>query len=636
MIRDADLLSVQEARELVEKAWEASRKFAVYSQDRVDAVIDAMAQAATRAAEVLAREAVEETGYGVVADKVEKNLLCSRDLYARIRPMKTVGVLREDREARIVEVAVPVGVVAAVLPTTNPTSTAIYKTLIALKARNAIVLSPHPNAVRCTCHTAQVLSEAALAAGAPEHVVGCLTRPSAAGTQELMKHRRTAAILSTGGPGIVRAAYSSGKPAFGVGPGNVPALIERSADVPKAVADVVRGTTFDNGTLCSSEQALVAEDAVREQVMAELARQHAYILNETESEKLGRVLVTPNWTVNPKCVGKPAVTVAGLAGIAVPPETRVLIAPLKGVGKEHPLSAEKLSPVLALYFVKDFDEGCQVCESILRFGGLGHTCVIHSRDDARIREYGFRMPAFRVVVNSPAPHGSVGYSTGLFPSMTLGCGALGGNITGDNITPLHLINTKRIAWELRPVTEQQPRRMPPAAAVSARAAAATAVGAPAAAGASSRPSPPAAPASGAPVTIDRDTIARVVERFLATRGAPSAPPATASVNAGPAGPRAAGASAPPPEGENTQPAGGQSKSADQSCGAAPPASDPASGSSPKVVDFVCENDVRMAVSRNQKIHIGPRTIITPSARELAADKAVLVMISGPSAPGGPG
>ncbi len=619
MVRDTDLVSIQEARDLVEKAYEASRQFLGYSQERVDAILDAMAQAATRAAEELARLAVEETGYGNVADKIEKNLLCSRDLYRAIRPMKTIGILREHPETRLIEAAVPVGVVAAVLPTTNPTSTAIYKILISLKGANTIVLSPHPNAIRCICQTADLMYQAARQAGAPENVIGCFRHPTMAGTQEMMKHRRTGVILSTGGAGVVRAAYSSGKPAFGVGPGNVPAFIERSADVRKAVADIVRGKCFDHGTICSSEQALVAEESLREQALAELRAHHAYLLSETAIEALGKVLVTPQWTVNPKCAGKPATAVAQMAGLWVPPETRLLVAPLSGVGREHPLSAEKLSPVLALYFVKDFEEGCRVCESLLRFGGMGHTVAIHSRDDRLVREFGLRMPAFRVVVNSPATHGSVGYSTGLFPSMTLGCGALGGNSTGDNISPLHLINIKRIAYEIRPVIERQPYRLQPSAVSTSAPAAAPAPGpvsVPAAAAA------PAMPASGT-LSLDRQTIARVVERFLASKGVAPGRASSASESAAGTAPMAGAAS---PARASSQPA-----AANPPAGTTPSArSAAASSEGPtaaplKVIDFVCESDVRVALTRNEKILIGPRTIVTPSARDLAADKDVLIM-----------
>jgi acetaldehyde dehydrogenase (acetylating) len=551
VLRDDDLVSLQEARDLVEKAWQASRQFLTYSQEQVDAIIDAMAQAATAAAQELAREAVAETGYGVEADKVQKNLLASQRTYAAIRPLPTVGLIREDRQAKILEIAEPVGVVAAVLPTTNPTSTAIYKILIALKGRNAIVLSPHPNAVKCICHTAEIMYRAARQAGAPEHVIGCMTHPTFAGTQEMMKHRRTGVILSTGGSGIVRAAYSSGKPAYGVGPGNVPALLERTCDVKKAVADVVRGTTFDNGTLCSSEQALVAEEPLRDQVLAELKNNGAYLLNEQEAAALAKALITPNFTVSPKLAGKSAAQVAQAAGIATPPGTRVLIAQPGGVGREYPLSAEKLSPVLALYFVKDFAEGLERCESLLRFGGLGHTCSIHSQDDARIREYGMRMPAARIVVNSPATHGSVGMTTNLFPAMTLGCGSYGGNITTDNVGPLHLLNVKRVAYET------------------------------AGAGAA-----PAIRVAEKPESVDKQTVARIVEEFLSQKGT-AAPPHS-----------------PPPA-------------------PSPPASPPPT--THEIADFVAESDVRSALTRNAKIHIGPRTIVTPAARDAAAGRDVLVM-----------
>jgi len=579
VVRDDDLLSVQEARDLVEKAYQAARQFRAFSQEQVDAVIDAMAAAADASAETLAQEAVQETGYGVVADKIIKNRLGSRGVYQAIRGMKTVGILREDSQAGIVEIAEPVGVVAAVLPTTNPTSTAIYKILISLKGRNAIVLSPHPNAFNCTCHVADIMYQAARQAGAPEHVIGCIRRPTLPGTQELMKHRRTGVILSTGGTGIVRAAYSSGKPAYGVGPGNVPALLEKTCDVKKAVADVVAGTTFDNGTLCSSEQALVTCEALREQVLIELAANGAYLLNEQEAAAVARVLITPNFTVNAKFVGKAATVIAQAAGLSVPPQTRVLVANVAGVGREYPLSAEKLSPVLALYFVKDFAEALDRCESLLRFGGMGHTCSIHSKDEARIREYGLRMPAFRVVVNSPSTHGSVGLTTGLFPAMTLGCGALGGNVTGDNVGPMHLINIKRIAYEKRT-----------AASLS---------------GGASAPAPssqlsaisyqPAAVSSSA-LTPDKQTISRIVQEFMAHKGVtPSAPSALAP------------APSPIPHPPSPAPA-------------VPPQAPP-----PAVVDFVSESDVRIAINKQEKIHIGPRTIVTPAARDLAGGNDVLVM-----------
>src|SRR5262249_1570100 len=432
----------------------------------------------------LAELAVEETGYGNAQDKLAKNLLCADLLPRRMRGMKTIGVLREIPEEKVTEIGVSVGVVAAILPTTNPTSTAIYKILIALKAGNAIVISPHPNAMRCTCETAAIWYQAALEAGAPEDIIQCINTPTLEATSALMRHDRTGVILSTGGHGIVKAAYSSGKPAFGVGPGNVPVMLERTADVADAIAKIVEGKSFDFGTVCSSEQAVVAEAPLRERVIAELKARKAYFCSDAQKEALGKLLLTPNWTVNPKCVGQPAPKIAQMAGFEVPPDSPILVVELNGVGKQHPVSAEKLSPVLSLYFVKDFAEGVSVCESLLRFGGLGHTCVIHSADDAKIREYGLRMPAFRVLVNTSAPQGSTGITTNVFPSMTLGCGAIAGNITSDNVGPQHLINIKRIAYAVRKAEE--------AFEVPAK-------------------------ATG-PAIVDRNKVAAAVEKYLAARG----------------------------------------------------------------------------------------------------------------------
>jgi acetaldehyde dehydrogenase (acetylating) len=569
-----DEQSVAEARQLVERAYAAFQKFQHFSQEQVDRVVQAMAEAATANAEKVARMAVEETTYGVVADKVQKNLFSSHRVYEAIRPLKTVGIVREDREQGIVEVAAPVGVVAAVLPSTNPTSTAIYKILITLKGRNTIVLSPHPTAFRCTCEITSIMRDAAVKAGAPEDVICCFTTPTLAGTQELMKHRRTSVILATGGMGIVRAAYSSGKPAFGVGPGNVPAFIERSADVKKAVADVVFGKTFDNGTICSSEQAVVAEEAIRETVLDELKKNGAYFLSAEESEKLGREMVNLEaHTINPKFVGKSAQRVAELAGFRVPEGTRVLITQPGGVGREYPLSAEKLSPVLALYFARDRAAAFETCLALLRFGGLGHTCAIHSRDDAVIREYGLKMPAGRIVVNSPAPQGSIGASTNLFPAMTLGCGAPGGNITSDNISPMHLVNLRRVAYEVRPVKQ---------AAVVQVASAAE----PAACACRKIDSEPA---PGVQVAVTR-----AVERFLASRSQARSP-------------------------EPCEPA-------QESQARAPAPREPVQYKpKPRPVEFVSEAEVRAAAKRREKIIVGPKTIITPAARDLAAQLDVFVV-----------
>jgi acetaldehyde dehydrogenase (acetylating) len=340
------------------------------------------------------------------------------------------------------------GVVAAVIPSTNPTSTAIQKALISVKARNACVMSPHPSAKRCIQETAQLLRRAAAGAGLPEDALACASEVSLEGTQELMRHRDTGVILATGGIGLVRAAYSSGKPAYGVGPGNVPAYIHASADVAKACRDVVDGKTFDYGTLCSSEQSVVCDAAVADQVVAELERNGCRFLSDAEAQAVARVVVTPQRLANPAIVGKPASYIAERAGLRVPAETRVLVAKLAGVGRDHPLSIEKLSPVLAFYVVKDWHEGCERCLELLRFGGTGHTLGIHSRDDAVIREFALRKPVFRIVANTQTSMGATGYTTGLAPSMSLGCGAYAGNITSDNITPLHLINVKRLAYEL--------------------------------------------------------------------------------------------------------------------------------------------------------------------------------------------
>src|ERR1700704_978705 len=367
-------------------------------------IVDAMATAATSQAEAFARLAVEETGYGLVADKIQKNLFCSEKVYDFIRPMKTVGVIARNDDNRVVEIAEPFGVVAAVVPSTNPTSTAIYKILIAIKARCAIVLSPHPAAVKCITRVAEVMEEAARRAGAPAGSINWMTTVTLEGTQELMKHRDVAVILATGGMGLVRAAYSAGKPAYGVGPGNAPAFIERSANVKKAVHDIITGKTFDNGVLCSTENSAVVDEPIAEEVKREFQAQGAYFMNAAEIDAVAKVLITPQRLPNPALVGKTPVFIAGKCGISVPPETRILVAPLAGVGRDYPLSIEKLCPVLSYYVVKDWREGCERCKQILRYGGMGHTMSIHSRNEQIILEFGLEKPAFRTCVNTPTPH----------------------------------------------------------------------------------------------------------------------------------------------------------------------------------------------------------------------------------------
>src|SRR5262249_12809855 len=364
----------------------------------------------------------------------------------------------------VFEVASPIGVVAAIIPSTNPTSTTIYKALIALKGRNVIVFSPHPSAVRCINETAKLLAQSAERAGAPRGVISCMKVATTEGTQELMKHALTSLILATGGTGLVRAAYSAGKPAFGVGPGNVPTYIEKTADVAKAVRDILTGKCFDNGTLCSSEQSIVCDEAVKDSVLEELRKQGAYVCNASEKAQLERTVQTPRRTLNTAIVGKSAVKIAEMAGFTVPSTTRALVAHADGVGPQYPISMEKLSPTLGFYTVKDWQEGCAKCIEILNFGGLGHTLSLHTKDDEVVRQFGLRKPAFRICVNTPAALGAVGYTTNLFPSMTLGCGAAGGNITSDNISPLHLINLKRVAYGVRDVAAPPPRAASAAAA----------------------------------------------------------------------------------------------------------------------------------------------------------------------------
>jgi acetaldehyde dehydrogenase (acetylating) len=498
-LQDKDLLSIQEARAKVEKAYAAWRKYRAYTQEQVDAIVERMAAAARSNARRLAELAVEETGYGNAKSKYVKNLLACDWLPRKMRGLKTVGIVRELAEERILEIAEPVGVVAAILPTTNPTSTAIYKTLISLKAGNAIVISPHPRAFNCTCSTAAVLYQAAIEAGAPEDIIQCIETATMDATSALMKHARTSVILATGGHAMVKAAYSSGKPAFGVGPGNVPSLIDTSADVEDAVARVVAGKSFDYGTVCSSEQAIVAESSLRDRILSALKANGAYLANDAQKDALAKLLITPNWTVNAQCVGQPPAKIARMAGFDVPQETSIICVELAGVGKEHPLSAEKLSPVLSLYFVSDFAAALDTCHALLRFGGTGHTATIHAKNDARIREYGLRMPAMRVLVNTPSPQGSTGITTNLFPAMTLGCGAVAGNATSDNIGPQHLFNIKRVAYAVR--TPEQTFEMP----LNIDAAPSNAAGFACAA------------------TVDRATVVSAVDRYLAARGyAPAA------------------------------------------------------------------------------------------------------------------
>jgi acetaldehyde dehydrogenase (acetylating) len=564
-----DLTSIAEARALAQRAKKAWLELAEFDQPRVDAIVDAMAAAAAAQAEPFATLAVEETGFGVVADKVQKNLFSAQKVYNFIRPMKTVGVIARHEATRVVDIAEPFGVVAAVVPSTNPTSTAIYKILISIKARCTVVLSPHPSAVRCITRVAEVMDEAARRAGAPAGAINWMTTVTLEGTQELMKHRDVAVILATGGMGLVRAAYSAGKPAYGVGPGNAPAFIERSANLKKAVRDIITGKTFDNGVLCSSENSVVVDEPVAEEVKREFVSQGAYFLSKAETDAVTKVLVTPQRLPNPALVGKSALIIAEKCGITVPAGTRVLIAPLDGVGRDHPLSVEKLCPVLSYYVVKDWREGCDRCKQILRYGGMGHTMSIHSQNEQVILEFGLKKPAFRIVVNTPTTLGSIGLTTGLDPAMTLGCGGYGGNITSDNISPRHLLNIKRLAYEIAPVANRFETTGNPAGGSAASRL-------PAAPG---RPNPAGGIAAG-PLT-------HKIDDFLGTRGFRNEP----------------GAIPPRAEGRRPHDAGGE-RSSDRAVDRSAP------------LDFVCEEDVRLAIQAGRTLVLAERAIVTPAARDL--------------------
>jgi acetaldehyde dehydrogenase (acetylating) len=606
---DRDLTSIAEARATARAAKAAWLELAELSQERIDRIVDAMAVAATQQAEAFARQAVEETGYGVMADKVQKNLFASQRVYDFIRPMKTVGVVARHEARRTVEVAEPFGVVAAIVPSTNPTSTAIYKILIAVKARCSIVLSPHPSAVRCITRVAEVLSEAAERAGAPRGTISWMTTVTIEGTQELMKHRDVAVILATGGMGLVRAAYSAGKPAYGVGPGNAPAYIERTANVKKAVSDVIAGKTFDNGVLCSSENSVVVDAAIADTVREEFLSQGGVFLSRSHADALTRELVTPQRLPNPALVGKSASVIAEKCGIATPPGTRVLIVELDGVGRDFPLSMEKLCPVLSMYVVQDWREGCERCKEILRYGGMGHTMSIHSQDEQVILEFGLKKPAFRIVVNSPTTHGSIGLTTGLDPAMTLGCGGYGGNITSDNIGPRHLLNIKRLAYETVPVAQL---KQVAAAPIS--------------------PRPPAG-------RISADILTKKIDQFLATRGFVTEDverrdrgdrrERELGLSAGPRDARPEGrayvqGAAPSDASGGTRPGSSDTsnvgptfRSGIEGFPQSPTPNQPPTPTLQPPLDFVCEEDVRLAIQAGRQLAVSERAIITPAARDLA-------------------
>jgi acetaldehyde dehydrogenase (acetylating) len=580
MSADKDLISVQQARDLVEAAYRAQADVARFDQAKIDRICEAMAGAALRESPRVAALAVEETGYGIAEDKQVKNRFAAEDVWNYFKNLRTVGVVSENKD--VVEIASPRGVVAGIVPSTNPTSTAIFKILIAIKSRNAIVLSPHPSAARCINETAKVMREAGVKEGLPADAVGCMTAATIEGTEALMKHKMTAVILATGGIGLVRAAYSSGKPAFGVGPGNVPVFVERTADVAKAVQDILTGKCFDNGTICASEQAIVVDAPIEMAVREQFKLQGAYFLNQSEAEQLAKIVVTPQRSLNPAIVGKSVEKIAAMAGISVPPGTRCMMADVGGVGRDFPLSMEKLSPILAFYVEDGIERGAARCNEVLHYGGMGHTAGVHTRSREAAIRYGAEMPASRVTVNTPTTHGAIGFSTALPPSMTLGCGSWGGNVTSDNVSPLHLMDIKRVAFETRPVASKRP-------AVAAQ----TVVMPPGPV--AGRPAPLSPPPSATP-RVSREEIAAIVDRFLANR------PADAPL--------------PPPPAQTTDYAPPRSGDGGASRATTPPAGPSANGHRAAAADFVSEDDVRRAIQKGEKIYVGPKTIITPSARDM--------------------
>ena len=444
---DYDLQSVQQARDLARQGSIAAEKIASYTDELIDSILCCMVQAVRANAVRLARMAVEETGFGNVPDKTYKNHLASQVLYDFIKPMKTIGVINEDPVNKVIEIAEPVGLLMGITPSTNPTSTTIYKAMVAIKSRNAIVFAPHPAASKCTQEAVKILREAAVKAGAPEDVISCISMPSMPAADELMHCKEVKMILATGGPGMVKAAYSAGKPALGVGAGNSPAYIEKTANIEKAVKNIITSKTFDYGTICASEQSVVVEECNRDAVIAEFAKNGGYFLSEEETKKVCAVLFKNGHVMNAKLVGRSAQAIAEAAGIIIPAGTRVLLGEQQGVGPEYPLSYEKLTTVLAFYTVKDWHEACKLSIKLLQ-NGIGHTMSLHTEDENIVREFSIK-PSSRILVNTGGTHGGVGVSTGLAPSFTLGCGTWGGSSVSENVTPLHLINRKNVAYGIR-------------------------------------------------------------------------------------------------------------------------------------------------------------------------------------------
>lgn len=444
---DYDLRSVQEARNLVRLGKTAAGQLADFPEEKIDKILRSMVKAARENAVNLAKMAVEETGFGKVADKTYKNHLASVVLYDSIREMKTIGVIKEDTAAQIIDIAEPVGLIMGIVPSTNPTSTAIFKSMIAIKSRNAIVFSPHPSAAKCTMNAARLMHEAAVAAGAPANIISCVSMPTMEATNTLMASKEISMIIATGGPGMVKASYSAGKPALGVGAGNCPAYIEKTANVPKAVSNILASKTFDYGTICASEQSVIVEESNREEVIAEFKKQGGHFMSPEETAKVCKLLFKNGHAMNAQFVGRSPQVIATAAGFSVPDSTKVLIGEQQGVGPDYPLSYEKLTSVLAFYTTKDWMDACEHCIKLLQ-NGIGHSMSIHTEDRDMVMKFA-KKPAARILVNTGSTQGAVGASTGLIPSFTLGCGTWGGSSVSENVSPMHLINIKRVAYGTR-------------------------------------------------------------------------------------------------------------------------------------------------------------------------------------------
>ncbi|MGL6225333.1 MAG: bifunctional acetaldehyde-CoA/alcohol dehydrogenase [Thermoguttaceae bacterium] len=433
---------------LISRVQAAQKKYSTFSQQQVDYIFRAAALAATEARIPLAKMAVEESGMGVVEDKVIKNHFASEYVYNKYKNEKTCGEIEYDESFGIMKVAEPVGIIAGIVPTTNPTSTAIFKSLLALKTRNGIIFSPHPRAKKSTVAAAKIVLDAAVAAGAPEDIIGWLENPTVAQSQHLMGHPAIGMILATGGPGMVKAAYSSGVPALGVGPGNTPALMDETCDIQMAVSSVIQSKIFDNGMICASEQSVVVVESIYEAVKTEFVKRGAIILTPDEAKKVAEIIVVDG-KLNANIVGQSAVKIAKMADIQVPDYTKVLIGETNGVGKDYPFSVEKLSPVLALYREKDFEAALKRSQELLDFGGLGHTSVLYTnpKNVERIKYFGEKTKTCRTLINMPSSQGAIGdvFNFKLDPSLTLGCGSWGGNSVSQNVAPKHLLNIKTIA-----------------------------------------------------------------------------------------------------------------------------------------------------------------------------------------------